>query len=118
MTIDYEAIASEVSEAIAEVGFTAILRKETGGPATPWDTGSPTLSDTEITVLDDGIRDRYIAGTLTTRRSRVLTVAVDNGVIPAKADQVQVRGVWFEIEEVMPLAPGGVDLLYEVELVT
>lgn len=118
MTIDYQSIADEISEAIAEVGFTAILRKETGGPATPWDAGSVTVSDTEITVLDDGIRDRYIAGTLTTRRSRVLTVAVDNGVIPAKADQVQVRGVWFEIEEIMPLAPGGVDLLYEIELVT
>jgi hypothetical protein len=118
MPIDYEAIAAEVSDAIAEVGFTAILRKETGGPATPWDAGAPTVADTEITVIDDGIRDRYIPGTLTTRRSRVLTVAVANGSIPAKPDQIQVRGVWFEIEEVMPLAPGGVDLLYEVELVT
>ncbi len=116
MSVDYQGIADEVSAAIAEVGFTAILRKETGGAATPWDTGTPAVTDTEITVIDDGIRDRYIAGTLTTRKTRVLTVAVANGVIPAKADRVQVRGVFFEIEEVMPLAPGGVDLLYDVEL--
>jgi hypothetical protein len=118
MSVDYQGIADEVSAAIAEVGFTAILRKETGGAATPWDTGTPTVTNTEITVIDDGIRDRYIAGTLTTRRTRVLTVAVQNGVVPQKPDQVVVRGVVFEIEEVMPLAPGGLDLLYEVELAT
>jgi hypothetical protein len=116
MSIDWDAIAQEASAAIAEVGFTAILQKATGGPTTPWATGSPTLTNTEITVIDDGIRDRYIPGTLITRKTRVLTVAVDNGVVPEKADRVQVRDVWHDIEEVMPLAPGGVDLLYDVEL--
>jgi hypothetical protein len=117
MSVDWDGIAAEVSEAIAEVGFAAVLRKKTGGPATPWDEGAATQSDSEVTVLDDRIREAYVAGTLVTVRRRMLTISTE-GARPEKADQIQVRGKWFEIEEVMPLAPGGVDLLYDVELAT
>lgn len=74
MTIDYDAIAQEASAAIAEAGFIAILRKETGGPSAPWDEGTTTVTDSEVTVIDSGIRDRYIAGTLITRKTRTLIV--------------------------------------------
>lgn len=116
MTIDYDAIAQEASAAIAEAGFIAILRKETGGPSEPWDEGTATVTDSEVTVIDSGIRDRYIAGTLITRKTRTLIVAIGNGAVPEKADRIQVRGVFFEIEQVMPVAPGGVDLLFQIEI--
>lgn len=116
MAINYAQLANDVSAVIEEFGATAILRKTSGGATTPWGTETATQTDTEITVVDDNIQNRYIDGTLTTRRARVLLVSVAAGVVPAKADQVQVRGVWHDIEEVLTTAPGGVDLLYELEL--
>jgi hypothetical protein len=116
MAINYTQLRNDVSAVIDEFGFAATLRKTTGGASTPWGTETPTETDTEITVVDDNIQNRYIDGTLTTRRARVLLVSVAAGVVPAKEDRVQVRGVWFDIEEVLTTAPGGVDLLYELEL--
>ena len=46
--------------------------------------------------------------------ARVLTMAAT--VTPVKGWRVQVRGVYHRIASVMPLAPGGVDLLFDVEL--
>lgn len=114
---DWTAIASEVADAIASVGFAATLtRPSATGPVTPWDTTPPGDPDTfSVTVIDDGIVDRYIPGTLTTRRVRVLTIGA-TGVVPAKADKITVRGVTHEIEAVKPFAPGGTDLIFEIEL--
>ena len=115
MAEDWQAIAADVAAAIGDVGFEVTLRKRTAGPSTPWDTTAVTTADTVIRCIDDRYRVRDAQGNLLQQSMRTLTVAV-GGAIPAKADQVQVRGDWFEIAEVRPLAPGGVDLLYDVDL--
>lgn len=117
MAEDWLGIASEVADAIASVGFAATLtRPSATGPVTPWDTTpAGAATDYDVTVLDDGIVDRYIPGSLITRRVRVLTIGA-TGVVPAKDDLITVRGVECKIEAVMPLAPGGVDLLYDIEV--
>lgn len=117
MSENWTAIAAEVATAIASVGFAATLsRPSIVGPETPWDTTPQgTATDYTVTVIDDGIKDRYIPGTLTTRRVRVLTIGA-TGIVPVKADRITVRGVTHEIEAVLPLAPGGVDLMFEIEL--
>ncbi len=116
---DWAAIAAEVAAAIGEVGFTATLRKRTTGPATPWDMTPPGTADATITVIDDRYRVRDAAGNLLAASMRTITVAVQPGVpaaVPTKADRVQIGGVWHEIGEVRSLAPGGVALLYECDL--
>ncbi|MDZ7904605.1 MAG: hypothetical protein U5N55_01565 [Cypionkella sp.] len=115
MPENWNAIASEVAAAIGDVGFAVTLRKRTSGPATPWDATGVTITDSELAVVDDRYRVFDAAGNLLQRSIRTLIVAAGDA-IPARADQVQVRGEWFEIAEVRPLAPGGVDLLYEVDL--
>lgn len=112
---DWAAIAAEVQDAIASVGFAATVSRTTGGPVNPWDTGPPTITTYTVTVIDDGIKDRYAAGSLILRKVRVLTIGAV-GFVPAISDTITVRGVEHEIQAVMPLAPGGVDLLFEVEL--
>lgn len=111
--MDWAGVAAEVAGAIGEVGFAATLEKTAmTGPAY-----DPTVTTTthQITVIDDAQRVRDAAGTLIGQTMRTLTVAT-GGKIPAKGDRVQVLGAWHEIAEVRPLAPGGVALLWEVDL--
>ena len=111
MSEDWTAIAAEVADAIASVGFTATLeqRVETSGPE-----GDSFNIVGDITVIDDTITQRD-AGGLVTGSRRVLTIK-GNGAVPEKGWRVQVRGRIHRIAAVKSLAPGGVDLLIELEL--
>lgn len=112
MSGEWAAIQAEVAAAIASVGFTASLERqcETDGP----EGGAEYATVGQITVIDDTITRRD-AGGMVTGSARVLTIR-GNGVVPQKGWRVQVRGVWHRIAAVKPLAPGGVDLLYDIEL--
>lgn len=116
MAEDWAAVAAEVADAIAEVGFAAVLEKPGANTGPEWAPviGAPTTS--AITIIDDTINIVNLAGTLVTQEERVLTVSTA-GLAPQKADRVQVRGIWHQISRVTPIAPGGVDLMYEVRLV-
>lgn len=117
MSEDWASVAKEVSAAIAETGFLVTLEKPgaRSGPAWAPTIGSPTSH--QIMAVDMGIVVSDDEGTKIGNRQRALTVSA-SGVVPDKADRVQVRGVWHDIAEVMPLAPGGVDLLYKIKLVS
>lgn len=115
--VDWASVAAEVAAAIAEVGFAATLEKPGTKTGPDWAPiiGAPTQS--AITIIDDTIQIVSAAGTLITMEERVLTVSTA-GLAPEKADRVLVRGTWHEVSRVTPLAPGGVDILYEVRLVS
>jgi hypothetical protein len=83
---------------------------ETEGP----EGGAEYATVGQITVIDDQITRRD-AGGMVTGSTRVLTIK-GNGVAPQKGWRVQVRGTTHRIAAVKPLAPGGVDLLYDLEL--
>lgn len=112
MSENWPAIAAEVAEAIASVGFTASLERqcETEGS----EGGAEYATVGEITVIDDTITRRD-AGGMVTGSTRVLTIK-GNGVVPEKGWRVRVRDTWHRIAVVKPLAPGGVDLLFDLEL--
>lgn len=116
MPIDYAALKSDVSAIISEFGLAAVLRRTAGGASTPWGTETAAVTDTEVTVVDTGIQDRYIAGTLTTRKARVLLVSVAAGIAPLKSDLIILGSSELDIEAVNTISPGGTDLLYEVEV--
>lgn len=111
MSENWTAIAAEVADAIASVGFTALLeqRVETTGPE-----GDSFRVVGEITVVDDRIVRRDATGMVTGTR-RVLTMK-GNDVVPEKGWRVEVRDQVLRIVQVMPLAPGGVDLLFDLEV--
>lgn len=111
MAENWTAIAAEIEAAIASVGFTAYLEQkiETTGPE-----GSDYALIGEITVIDDTITRRDAGGMVTGTR-RVLTIK-GNGAVPEKGWRVQIRDQVHRIAEVRPLAPGGVDLLFDLEL--
>lgn len=115
MAEDWAAIAAEAAGAIADIGFAATVMRKTGGPVTPWDTGAASETTYPVTVIDSGIKRRYDAGTLIVRQYRSLMVGA-TGFVPAMGDTITLHGVAHEIQAVKPTSPGGVDLLYAVEI--
>lgn len=105
----------------------ALEKPASGGsePSTPWDTATPSAPTMhDVTAMDGNYRVRDASGTLIGQTMRTLTVAA-TGAVPAKNDRIAVgvakayvdgNTVWHEISEVRPLQPGGVALMYKVDL--
>lgn len=118
MSEDWAGIAAEIDEALNSVGFPATLHR-TGTPMGPeYDPVWSPETDFPITVVDSNWTKRDAQGNLLAQSVRLLTISALNGVVPNKTDSVTVRGVRHALLEVMPLAPGGVDLLYDLYLVS
>lgn len=114
MAEDWDAIAAEIAGAIGEVGFACTIRQpgilsEINGDVTE---GVPT--EYTVNVIDDRQTMRDSGGMVTGIR-RVLTV--EAGVVePVKGWHVVVNGKEHRIAQVMPLAPGGTAVLYDLDL--
>lgn len=130
-------IAAEVAAALAEAGeetgagpLVCTIRRASSSPLEPqkpWDEPSP-LGDPPDLFPVTGIEDvqdvRDMNGTLIGMKRRTLTINA-TGVAPLKSDTIAV-GIapddvvadtsFEEILEVMPVAPGGVPLMYELRL--
>lgn len=126
-------IAAEIAAALGEAGeavgsgaLACTLRRLGSGPSSPHDetaTGAP--AHYPLTGIDDRREIRDASGSLTGRFRRTLTINA-TGEAPVKSDLIAVgvaladvdeNTVFSEIEEVRPFSPGGVVLLYEVDLV-
>lgn len=131
MTFDYAKSRATASRLILRFGQPATLRKieNVGDEWTP----TQTETDTTITAVDLNEQVRDNSGTLVGRTRRTLYVSTSAGIAPAKGDKVFVgldKGavaalteqeqseVIHEVDEVRPLAPGGTDVFWEVDLVT
>lgn len=130
-------IAAEITAALAEAGaatgdgtFICTLKRPASGagePQNPWDAetgtaGSPTYYD--LTAIQNSERVRDASGTLIGGTRTVLTVAA-GGAVPGKADRIALgiakadideNTAYRGISEVVPVAIGGVDLMYKVTL--
>lgn len=113
MAEDWASVAAEVSAAIVEVGFAATLESPGVETVVNGDVTASTPETFPVTVIDFDTVTRD-AGGMVTGSQRTLTVGAS--VVPEKGWRVQVRGRWHRIAWVKPLAPGGVDLLFELGL--
>jgi len=114
MSEDWAAVAAEVAGALAEVGFAATLFAPGVATGPEYDPTPGAETEHAVTVLADQIKRRDGNGTVT-ETVQVLTIAA-TGVTPVKGWHVEVRGQRHRIGAVHPLAPGGVDLLFDLEL--
>ena len=114
MAEDWVSVAAEVSAALAEVGFDAT--RHAPGANTGTDADPVWGAETEYTakVLVDVSRRRDQSG-MVTGLTQTITVEVFDAV-PQKGWWVTIRGERHRIAEVQSLAPGGVDLLYDLTL--
>ena len=120
----------EAGEAVGTGAYTCTIRRastEADEPKTPWDPpADPANEPTEypVTAIEDVQDVRDISGMLVGIQKRTLTINA-TGVAPLKSDVIAVgvapddvtnATVFEEIIAVKPLSPGGVVLLYELEL--
>ena len=138
MAEDWNAVAAEVEQALRSIGdisepngHPAVIRKAgSGEPENPWDPpgGTPTYHQVVVLISDQELRD--INGTLIGQTKRTVTISGAAGVVPSDDDRIvlgmteaqvtdagDANVAWQEIENVKPLAPAGVAVLYEVMLV-
>lgn len=139
MAEDWSAIAAEVEQAIRSIGdvsapdgYPATLRKPPSGPPPSLGeppSGLPSYYTVRVMVADRELRD--INGTLIGQTKRTITISGAAGVVPSDddliaegitAEQAATAGddavAWQEIAKVRPLAPAGVAVLYDIDLVT
>lgn len=133
MSEDWNAIALEVDEAIRSVGdvsqpdgYPVTLRIPgaiTGPPYDPVEE-PPAYKTLHCVEGYQEIRDQ--SGTLIGQTKHTLTVTAKAEAIPLKsyrvalgitAEEASEATQWVEIAEVRPLAPAGVTILYEIDLV-
>lgn len=115
MTENRTAIAAEVAEAVAEVGFAATLTRPGTGPTTPWDATAVTPGAAlAVTVMRDDWKKRHIDGTLVMAGD--LFVLMDATVAPTPDDRLAIGGETWRVVRVTPTSPGGVNVLFEVQL--
>lgn len=117
MAEDWEAIAAEVAAAVAEVGFAATLIQPGAPTGSAYDPTPGADVTTPITIIDDTVMvsDRPMASDLLGKRT--ITIATKAGMTPQRGDKIRVGSETpAEIEEIRPLRPGGVVLLWEVDL--
>lgn len=126
---DYAEAAADAVELIAEFGGPATLRQVSTG-ADPWNPVE-TTTDTTMTCVDLSQEIRDASGTLTGQTRRTLYISTAEGLVPAKGDRVfvgltkaQVSALTAqeqdaqasEIVALRPLAPGGVNVMWEADL--
>jgi|GEM_PF-3276692 len=130
MSVDWNAIAAEVHEALLSIGET-----DDGFPVALQVPGTQSGSDLDPTFdpptyvdlvgLQDVKQVRDGSGTLVKETMRTILVSATTGVEPSKEMSVSVgvksadidsNTVWEEILEVRPLSPAGTAALYEIDL--
>lgn len=133
MSEDWAAIAAEVAAGIKSVGATdtgfisTLIQKGLGYGADNDPIFGPDIL-TEIIVLDSEQKQRNRDGTLTETTLRMLTISTEGlgSVVPSKNDWVAIGVRSADVTdatekhalgEVRPLAPAGVVVLYEADLV-
>lgn len=112
--IDWEAIAEETALALEEAGAEgAIIRFSTSGPAY-----NPTRSNEPpkpCKVMFDEWRDSEVDGTNVLRSDLKVLIANDMGFAPTTEDTFEFGGQQYSIEDVKPVAPAGVAVLYQLQ---
>lgn len=132
MTIQAEIAAAlaEAGEAVGTGTYFCTIRRASSAPSepvNPWDAPADPVNDPvdyQVTAIEDVQDVRDMNGMLVGVQKRTLTIDA-TGVVPLKSDVIAV-GVakadvaadtaFEEILAVKPLSPGGVALLYELEL--
>ena len=114
MAENWAAVAAEISAALGEVGFIVTLIEPGAETGPDYDPTFGTPVEHEVMGLSDTIRRRDGNGTVT-QTVHVITVEA-HGIIPQKGWTVNVSGKVHRIEQVLPLSPGGIDLLYDLEV--
>lgn len=116
MAEDWAKVASDVLEAIEEVGFNVVLIVRTSGKATPWDPAAEVTSETTVKAIDRKPSRSRVDGTSEVQSQRGIIIPAT--VTPKLGDKIRMRGQTHDISKVRAVAPGGVDVMFILDIST
>lgn len=118
MSFDYSEIAGVVLELLAEFGAPAVLKVK--GTSSGYDpaTGTATSATTPYpcTACNTQAERSYVDGTLIGEGARVFLVAPQGIPEPKPGMLLAWQGSDFAVTVCKPLAPGGVPVMYELQV--
>ncbi len=116
MTFDYGRFKATADRLLARFGQPGILRRPTAsGTAYNPTAGSP--QDYACTLVVDAYSNRDVDGTrVRATDKKVLLATGALAIEPATADKLVIGGVEHTIERVEPLAPGGVTVMWTLQV--
>lgn len=126
MAFNYDGLATTARDLIEKFGARAYLRRAAASTGAAYDptVGDPRDWPIRVVDLDREVRDA--SGTLVASRVRTLLVSTEglDLVVPDEDDRIMIGPSGFpesmdefEIDEIRVLSPGGVTVMYEIDLV-
>lgn len=116
MAFNYQNSRATAERLIANFGQNVTLTKRAAYDPSDF---SPTVVTTTHTVVAVDLMEvnRNAPGSLNEKTTRKLLISTSAGVAPETNDRVLIDGESHTIGMVMPLAPGGLTVMYEAELI-
>lgn len=114
-TFDYAGLRDDVDGILDEFGIAAAIRRSSNNSADPWNPGAGTVTQTDsdcVAVFAEIKQSDRARGNETAIGQGVLIKAGGLGVTPSNGDRLVVGSDVYELSEVEPIAPGGVNLLF------
>ncbi|MDR1648766.1 MAG: hypothetical protein LBR71_00770 [Synergistaceae bacterium] len=114
---DYSSIRKKTYEKLKKYGFTATLKRTVPGSGPSWNPGPPVEAEFPILALFETYSDRMIDGTTILHGDRKVLISAEHfEAFPRTTDKLIAEGVEYNIINVSPLAPGGVSILYTLQI--
>lgn len=115
MSEDWAGVAAEIKAAIESVGFPVTFTRPGAGSNIWDDDGSASAAAFTVRGIDAKPQRGRFPATTETTLSRTIVISAP-GFAPQMGDKVTIDGAVHSVQKIRMVSPGGVDLLYRVEL--
>lgn len=116
-SFDYSRATKTADRLLSRFGQTGTLSKSTPGAGDPWNPGSPTVTTYAVTLVRIGYTLKERDGTIVQAGDDRVYIAVQSlSVSPDPSDQLTIGTETWSIVASAPLTPGGVTLLWEMQI--
>lgn len=114
---DYTRIRTSAHAKLKKYGMTATLRREVKAGGDEWNPAPPTVEDRDIVALLGSFSERMIDGITVKYGDRRVYVGADalGDFVPTVEDKLVLGAIEYAIINVLPIAPGGVPVMYEIQ---
>lgn len=115
--VDYLAKRATATRLIEKYGLAATLSQR-GTPVGPaWDSGPGVPVTTTIKLVDVSSDRNDEGSSMKVRVMSKVIIAVPTSAVPEKGDRILFAGLTRIVDDISPVAPGGVAVLYEAKLI-
>jgi hypothetical protein len=114
---DYSNIRKKAYDKLKKYGFAATLKRTTPGSGPAWNPGPSINAEFPVLALFETYSDGMIDGTTILYGDRKLLLSAEHlEATPRTTDKLIINGEEYNIINVLPLAPGGVSILFTLQI--